>query len=128
MGTVVRPGDEEARPGLVDVGAARDLTPRASTWPTRDPMDRMRSRPIRANLDVHHPARGLPRPPVRAVHNCDKAREYFMPSWLLLIVIGVVLLVLGVATSIGHFLIWVGVAVLVISLILAVLGRGRRTT
>lgn len=51
-----------------------------------------------------------------------------MPSWLLLILVGIILLVLGVATSIGHFLIWIGVVVLVVSLILAVFGRGRRTT
>ena len=48
-----------------------------------------------------------------------------MPSWLLLIIVGVVLVVLGVSTSIGHFLIWVGVIVLVVSLILGVVGRGR---
>ena len=48
-----------------------------------------------------------------------------MPSWLLLIIVGVVLVVLGVATSIGHFLILVGVIVLVVSLILGVVGRGR---
>ncbi|MGN8245868.1 hypothetical protein ACTHAM_002997 [Cellulomonas soli] len=48
-----------------------------------------------------------------------------MPSWLILILVGVVLVVLGVATSIGQFLIWIGVAVLVVSLILGVLGRGR---
>ena len=48
-----------------------------------------------------------------------------MPSWLILIIIGVVLLVLGVATSIGTWLIYIGIAVLVISLILALVGRGR---
>ncbi len=48
-----------------------------------------------------------------------------MPSWLLLILVGVVLLVLGVATSIGHFLIWIGVVVLVVSLILGLVGRGK---
>jgi len=48
-----------------------------------------------------------------------------MPSWLLLILVGVVLVVLGVATSIGHFLIWIGVIVLVVSLILGLVGRGR---
>ena len=48
-----------------------------------------------------------------------------MPSWLLLILVGVVLVVLGVATSIGHFLIWIGVVVLVVSLILGLVGRGR---
>ncbi|WP_197021587.1 hypothetical protein [Cellulomonas sp. HZM] len=49
-----------------------------------------------------------------------------MPAWLILIIIGVVLLILGVATNVGSFLIWVGVAVLVISLILGLVGRGRR--
>ena len=48
-----------------------------------------------------------------------------MPSWLILILVGVVLVVLGVATSIGQWLIWIGVAVLVISLILGLVGRGR---
>ncbi|MCP2263055.1 hypothetical protein ACFQHV_22320 [Promicromonospora thailandica] len=47
-----------------------------------------------------------------------------MPSWLILIIIGVVLVILGVATEIGQFLIWIGVAVLVVSL---VLGLARRT-
>ena len=48
-----------------------------------------------------------------------------MPSWLLLILVGVVLVILGVATSIGHFLIWIGVIVLVVSLILGLVGQGR---
>lgn len=48
-----------------------------------------------------------------------------MPSWLLLIIIGVVLVVLGVATNIGQFLIWVGVVVLLVSLVLGILGRER---
>ena len=48
-----------------------------------------------------------------------------MPSWLILILVGVVLVVLGVATNIGSFLIWIGVIVLVISLILGLVGRGR---
>ncbi|MFS0699126.1 hypothetical protein AB6N24_04060 [Cellulomonas sp. 179-A 4D5 NHS] len=48
-----------------------------------------------------------------------------MPSWLLLILVGVVLIVLGVATEIGQFLLWIGVAVLVVSLILGLVGRGR---
>lgn len=48
-----------------------------------------------------------------------------MPSWLLLILVGVVLVVLGVATSVGHFLIWIGVVVLVVSLVLGLVGRGR---
>jgi hypothetical protein len=48
-----------------------------------------------------------------------------MPSWLLLILVGVVLVILGVATNIGQFLIWIGVIVLVVSLILGLVGRGR---
>ena len=50
-----------------------------------------------------------------------------MPSWLLLILVGVVLVILGVATPIGHRLIWVGVVVLVVSLVVGLAGRGRRT-
>jgi len=48
-----------------------------------------------------------------------------MPSWLILILIGVVLIVLGLATEIGQFLIWIGIVVLVVSLILSLVGRGR---
>ena len=48
-----------------------------------------------------------------------------MPTWLILILVGVVLVVLGVATSIGQWLIWIGVIVLVVSLILGLVGRGR---
>ena len=48
-----------------------------------------------------------------------------MPTWLILILVGVVLVVLGVATNFGTWLIWIGVIVLVISLILGLVGRGR---
>ena len=48
-----------------------------------------------------------------------------MPSWLILILVGVVLIVLSVATEIGQFLLWIGIVVLVISLILSLVGRGR---
>ncbi len=48
-----------------------------------------------------------------------------MPTWLILILVGVVLVVLGVATTIGSWLIWIGVIVLVVSLILGLVGRGR---
>lgn len=48
-----------------------------------------------------------------------------MPSWLILIIIGVVLVVLGIATEIGEFLIWIGVIVLVISLVLSLVRRTR---
>ncbi|WP_168800592.1 MULTISPECIES: hypothetical protein [Cellulomonas] len=47
-----------------------------------------------------------------------------MPAWLILILVGVVLLILGVA-GIGEFLIWIGAIVLVVSLILGLVGRGR---
>jgi len=48
-----------------------------------------------------------------------------MPTWLTLIIIGAILLILGVATGVGQWLIYIGVAVLVISLIMALVGRGR---
>lgn len=48
-----------------------------------------------------------------------------MPAWLILIIIGVVLLILGVAVEAAKFLLWVGIAVLVISLIVGLVRRGR---
>ncbi|MEV0890293.1 MULTISPECIES: hypothetical protein [unclassified Promicromonospora] len=48
-----------------------------------------------------------------------------MPGWLILILIGVALVILGVATEIGQFLIWIGVIVLVASLIIGLVGRRR---
>ena len=48
-----------------------------------------------------------------------------MPAWLILIIVGVVLVILGVATNIGQFLIWIGVIVLVVSLVLGLLRRNR---
>jgi uncharacterized membrane protein YtjA (UPF0391 family) len=48
-----------------------------------------------------------------------------MPTWLILVIIGVVLLVLGVAVEAAKFLLWIGIAVLVVSLILGLLRRGR---
>ncbi len=48
-----------------------------------------------------------------------------MPAWLILILVGVVLVILGIATEIGQFLIWIGVIVLVVSLILGLMGRRR---
>lgn len=50
-----------------------------------------------------------------------------MPSWLLILIVGVVLLVFGVAVEAAKFLIWVGIIVLVISLIMGLVGRGRNT-
>jgi hypothetical protein len=46
-----------------------------------------------------------------------------MPAWLLLIIIGVVLLILGVAITAAKFLIWIGIAVLVVSLIVGLVRR-----
>ncbi|GAA2725274.1 hypothetical protein [Cellulomonas aerilata] len=48
-----------------------------------------------------------------------------MPSWLLIIVVGVVLLILGVAIEAAKILIWIGVAVLVIGLVLSIVRRGK---
>lgn len=48
-----------------------------------------------------------------------------MPTWLILVLVGVALVILGVATEIGQFLIWIGVIVLVASLILGLVGRTR---
>lgn len=49
-----------------------------------------------------------------------------MPSWLIILLVGVVLVILGVATEIGKFLIWIGVVVLIVSLVLSLVGRGKR--
>ena len=49
-----------------------------------------------------------------------------MPTWLIILLVGVVLLILGVAVEAAQFLIWIGVIVLVVSLILGFLG-GRKT-
>lgn len=48
-----------------------------------------------------------------------------MPTWLILIIIGVVLLVIGVAVEAAKILLWIGIAVLVVSLILGLLRRGK---
>ncbi len=48
-----------------------------------------------------------------------------MPSWLLIVIVGVVLLILGVAVEAAQILIWIGVAVLVIGLVLSIVRRGR---
>jgi len=51
-----------------------------------------------------------------------------MPAWLLILIVGVLLLIFGVAVEAAKFLIWLGIIVLVVSLIIGLLGRGRRTT
>ena len=50
-----------------------------------------------------------------------------MPSWLLILIVGVLLLVFGIAVEAAQFLIWLGIIVLVGSLIMGLVGRGRRT-
>lgn len=47
-----------------------------------------------------------------------------MPTWLIILLVGVVLLVLGFA-GVGEILIWIGIIVLVVSLILGFVGRGK---
>lgn len=49
-----------------------------------------------------------------------------MPAWLLLIVLGIVLAVIGFGGA-GNLLIWLGVIVLVVGLIMTFLGRSRST-
>lgn len=51
-----------------------------------------------------------------------------MPAWLLILIVGVLLLIFGVAVEAAQFLIWLGIIVLVVSLILGLVGRGRRST
>ncbi|WP_188078920.1 hypothetical protein [Actinotalea subterranea] len=48
-----------------------------------------------------------------------------MPTWLIILLVGVVLLILGVAVEAAKFLIWLGIIVLVVSLILGLVGRGK---
>ncbi|MBD5787951.1 hypothetical protein IF650_17465 [Cellulosimicrobium terreum] len=48
-----------------------------------------------------------------------------MPLWLILVIVGVVLLILGVAIEAAKILLWIGIAILVVSLVIAVLNRGK---
>lgn len=45
-------------------------------------------------------------------------------TWLWILIVGVILMIIGFA-GVGEVLIWIGVAVLVISLIFGLVGRGR---
>lgn len=51
-------------------------------------------------------------------------RRILMPSWLLILIVGVILMIIGFS-GVGSLLVWIGVAVLVVSLILGLVGRGR---
>ncbi len=48
-----------------------------------------------------------------------------MPMWLILIIVGAVLLIVGVAVEAAKILIWIGVAIVVISVILGLVRRGK---
>jgi hypothetical protein len=48
-----------------------------------------------------------------------------MALWLVLILVGIVMIVIGVAVTAAKFLIWLGIAILVISLVMSLLRRGR---
>ena len=48
-----------------------------------------------------------------------------MPTWLIILLVGVVLLILGVAVEAAKFLVWLGIIVLVVSLIMGLVGRGK---
>jgi membrane-bound ClpP family serine protease len=48
-----------------------------------------------------------------------------MPLWLILVIVGAVLLILGVAIEAAKVLIWIGVAILVVSLVIALLNRAK---
>ena len=48
-----------------------------------------------------------------------------MPLWLILLIVGVILAIIGFA-GVGQVLIWIGVAVLVVGLILSFTGRRGR--
>lgn len=48
-----------------------------------------------------------------------------MSTWLILIIVGVVMLILGVAVEAAKVLIWIGIAVVIVSLIFGLVGRGR---
>jgi Zn-dependent membrane protease YugP len=64
----------------------------------------------------------------RRVHPVADRKEMTMPSWLLILIVGIVLLIFGIAVEAAQFLIWLGIIVLVVSLILGLVGRGRRST
>ena len=47
-----------------------------------------------------------------------------MPTWLIILIVGVVLLIIGVAVEAAKILIWIGIAVLVIGLIMNFTRKG----
>ncbi len=53
-------------------------------------------------------------------------RRAFVPLWLIILIVGVVLVILGF--PLGHLLLWIGIIVLVVAIILGFVGRGRSRT
>jgi len=51
-----------------------------------------------------------------------------MPLWLILVIVGAVLLILGVAIEAAKVLLWIGIAILVVSLVLGLLNRAKGST
>lgn len=49
-----------------------------------------------------------------------------MALWLILIIVGVVMLVVGVAVEAAKILIWIGLAILIVSIIMSIISRGKR--
>ncbi|WP_158274429.1 hypothetical protein [Cellulomonas sp. WB94] len=91
----------------------------------RNPSQRVRTAAAGVTLERSDPVPGTPGHRSIVTAQAVGTEGGTMPSWLLLILVGVVLVILGVATNIGQFLIWIGVIVLVVSLILGLVGRGR---
>ena len=79
---------------------------------------KMRGTRIPVTLDMKKAPLGTPR-------GEQDRRVPIMPTWLIILLVGVVLLILGVAVEAAQFLIWLGVIVLVVSLIMGLVGRGR---
>jgi hypothetical protein len=78
----------------------------------------MREDACAAILDKKKAPRGTPR-------GDRDGRAPIMPTWLIILLVGVVLLILGVAVEAAKWLIWIGIIVLVVSLIMGLVGRGR---
>ncbi|GCD19151.1 hypothetical protein CTKZ_07130 [Cellulomonas algicola] len=68
--------------------------------------------------------RGRGRPAANPGHRVERGSQ--MALWLILIIAGVVMIVLGVAVEAAKVLLWIGIILLVVSLIGWLVGRGRR--
>ncbi|MGC0141475.1 MULTISPECIES: DUF3040 domain-containing protein [unclassified Pseudactinotalea] len=54
-----------------------------------------------------------------------RTKEQSMALWLILIIVGVIMLVIGVAVEAAQILIWIGIIILVASIIMSLVTRGR---